>query len=97
MIIWVASYPKSGNTWVRTFLTSLLYSEDGVNDFSQLKKITQFPDRNYFKKFVTDYEDIKQIYEAFFIFAIVAYPSEPSLTILSKAINAASISCSLAN
>lgn len=62
MIIWVASYPKSGNTWVRTFLTSLLYSKDGINDFSQLKKITQFPDRNYFKKFVTDYEDIKQIY-----------------------------------
>ena len=62
MIIWVASYPKSGNTWVRTFLSSLLYSEDGINDFSQLKKITQFPDRNYFKKFVTDYEDIKQIY-----------------------------------
>ena len=24
-IIWLASYPKSGNTWVRAFLTSLLF------------------------------------------------------------------------
>ena len=62
MIIWIASYPKSGNTWVRTFLSSLLYNQNGINVFSQLKKITQFPDRNYFKNFVNNYEDIKQIY-----------------------------------
>ena len=33
MIIWIASYPKSGNTWVRSFLTTLLYSEYGENNF----------------------------------------------------------------
>ena len=29
MIIWLASYPKSGNTWIRSFIISLL-SENGV-------------------------------------------------------------------
>ena len=27
MIIWLASYPKSGNTWVRSILTSLFFSK----------------------------------------------------------------------
>ncbi len=27
MIIWLASYPKSGNTWVRFFLANILYSK----------------------------------------------------------------------
>ena len=33
MIIWLASYPKSGNTWIRIFLTSILYSETGDQMF----------------------------------------------------------------
>ena len=33
MIIWIASYPKSGNTWVRSIITSLLYSDDGIFNF----------------------------------------------------------------
>ena len=31
MIFWLASYPKSGNTWVRTFLSTLIYSENNIN------------------------------------------------------------------
>ena len=27
MIIWLASYPKSGNTWVRQFLAYLIYEK----------------------------------------------------------------------
>ena len=27
MIVWLASYPKSGNTWVRLFLNSLINDE----------------------------------------------------------------------
>ena len=34
MIIWLASYPKSGNTWVRSFLTNLLYSNDESIDLN---------------------------------------------------------------
>ena len=29
MIIWIASYPKSGNTWIRSLLSAYLFSEDG--------------------------------------------------------------------
>ena len=25
MIIWLASYPKSGNTWIRAFISFLLF------------------------------------------------------------------------
>ena len=63
MIIWLASYPKSGNTWLRSFLTSLLYSADGINDFSNLKKIDQFPNEPFFKNFVNNTQDIEEIYK----------------------------------
>ena len=43
MIVWIASYPKSGNTYLRSFLASYYYSEDGNFNFDQLLKIHQFP------------------------------------------------------
>ena len=46
MIIWIASYPKSGNTWIRSLLSSYFYSKDGVFDFNLLKKIEQFSSKN---------------------------------------------------
>ncbi len=55
MIIWCASYPKSGNTWVRAIISSLLYSKDGVFNFNLLKEISQFPRRTFFKDFTNDY------------------------------------------
>ena len=61
MIIWLASYPKSGNTWVRSFLSTLLYSKEGENDFSNLNQIRQFPDRVYFKNYVNDFYDVYEI------------------------------------
>ena len=33
MIIWVASYPKSGNTWIRSLLSSYLFSSNGEFNF----------------------------------------------------------------
>ena len=54
MIIWIASYPKSGNTWVRSLLSAYLYSNDGIFNFDLLKKINQFPSKQYFKKFLKD-------------------------------------------
>ena len=62
MIIWLASYPKSGNTWIRAFISSLLFSKDGINDFSNLSKIRQFPNRDLFKSFVKNFQDPKEIY-----------------------------------
>ena len=43
MIIWLASYPKSGNTWVRIFLSYMLSSEKTMN--INRTKIYQFPGR----------------------------------------------------
>ena len=54
MIVWLASYPKSGNTWVRSLIASLLYSEDGIFNFKLLEQILQFPDKRYFLKFTQD-------------------------------------------
>ena len=46
MIIWLSSYPKSGNTWVRLFLDNLLSpnKEFNIND----NVIGQFPLRSHF-------------------------------------------------
>ena len=54
MIFWIASYPKSGNTWLRALLSSYFYSEDGVFNQNLLKNIAQFPERRYFSEF--DYD-----------------------------------------
>ena len=61
MIIWIASYPKSGNTWIRSFLTTLLYSHNGKNDFKNLNKIRQFPAKSQFTKIINNYENINEI------------------------------------
>ena len=52
MIIWISSYPKSGNTWVRAFLSTYLNSTDGKFNFSLLDKIGEFPDHNILNKFM---------------------------------------------
>ena len=57
MIFWIASYPKSGNTWLRALLSAYFYSHNGEYDEKLLKKIDQFPTRKYF----TDFEYDKKI------------------------------------
>ena len=63
MIIWIASYPKSGNTWVRSLLSAYLYTEDGIFNFNLLKKILKFPSKKYLKFFTKDFSNIKKISE----------------------------------
>ena len=63
MIIWLASYPKSGNTWIRSFLTSLLFSKDGESDLSKIKQISQYPLREHFRSLVNNIDDINQLSE----------------------------------
>ncbi len=50
MIIWIASYPKSGNTWVRSIISSYFFSNIGNFDFSLLKNISLYPGPKYFNK-----------------------------------------------
>jgi len=54
MIFWIASYPKSGNTWLRALLSSYFYSENGVFNQNLLKNIAQFPEKRYFGEFNYD-------------------------------------------
>ena len=51
MIIWLASYPKSGNTWLRAFIASYLYLDikNQSFNFNLLKKIERFPHPKQFE------------------------------------------------
>ena len=42
MIIWIASYPKSGNTWVRALLSYYFFSKEERFNFDILKHIPNF-------------------------------------------------------
>ena len=61
MIIWLASFPKSGNTWVRSIVSSLIYSDDGIFNFNLIKKISQFPSVPHFTDFTNAFNDINEI------------------------------------
>jgi hypothetical protein len=41
-IVWLASYPKSGNTWTRTFLHNLLGQLDGDDTEHDINEINEF-------------------------------------------------------
>ena len=51
MIIWIASYPKSGNTWLRSLVSAYYFSRDGSFDQDNLKLIDQFPSQKYLKDY----------------------------------------------
>ena len=54
MIFWIASYPKSGNTWLRALISSYYYSHDGIYTEENIKKIGQFPEKRHFTSFKYD-------------------------------------------
>ena len=51
MIIWLASYPKSGNTWLRFFIISLLLKDNNEVGLKHLEGIKQFPTNYHYKNF----------------------------------------------
>jgi hypothetical protein len=57
MIIWIASYPKSGNTYIRSFLSAYYFSQKGKFEFDQLLNIFQFPGTKFSKKDCFSFED----------------------------------------
>ena len=61
MIIWIASYPKSGNTLVRAILSSLIYSENGNFNFNLLNKIDQYPQKKHFDGLTNKYGDLIEL------------------------------------
>ena len=63
MIIWLASYPKSGNTLLRSILATYFFSEDGNFNFNHLYKISQFPNVNSFLRLGLDVSNENKIFE----------------------------------
>ena len=61
MIIWLASYPKSGNTLVRSMLAAYFFSNDGVYNFDLIRNIKQFPQNYLFEKLGINIQDEKEV------------------------------------
>ena len=65
MIIWLASYPKSGNTLLRSIFASYFYSTSGEVKFEDLYKIQQFPEIQHFTDLKIDISNEKIVFENF--------------------------------
>ena len=61
MFIWLASYPKSGNTLVRSMLAAYFFSENGIYEFDQIKNIKQFPNITLFENLGINIKNEKEI------------------------------------
>jgi len=66
-IVWISSYPKSGNTFLRAMLSAFFYSKDGTFEQDYLKNISEFPrdffdfkSKNNFLNEVKEYEKIQK-------------------------------------
>ena len=63
MIIWLASYPKSGNTFLRSLIASYFFTKDGNFNFNSLSFIGQFPDVELFKEAGIELKHDKEIFK----------------------------------
>lgn len=61
MIIWLSSYPKSGNTWVRAFIISLISENIKENLLQNMNAIRSYPVIDDFKNILNDFKDFKKI------------------------------------
>jgi len=56
MIIWISSYPKSGNTWLRSLISNYFFSKDGNFSFELIKQIDSFPSSKFFRNYEDKFE-----------------------------------------
>ena len=63
MIVWLASYPQSGSNFVRSLLTSYIFTKDGTFDFDLLKNIDLFPNNSLFKQLGVNINNEDEMYE----------------------------------
>ena len=62
MIIWLASYPQSGNNFVRSLLSSYIFSQDGIFDTNLLENIDLFPNNSLFKQLGVNINNEDEMY-----------------------------------
>ena len=55
-IIWIPSYPKSGNTLIRIIISSLFFSKDGLTDLknNKIDQLEKVDNLNFIKKINND-------------------------------------------
>jgi hypothetical protein len=54
-IVWVASYPKSGNTWIRAFLHNLIFRTEESYDINQINLLSVGDSaRGWFEEFLNE-------------------------------------------
>ena len=87
MIVWLASYPKSGNTWMRALLSCYLFEEHhkkGMDVFSKMRLIQSFPVKRAFNGIVDEEILKKNKFQAFkyFIKAQEKINKDPKLHII---------------
>ena len=63
MFVWLTSYPKSGNTLVRSLLASYFFSKDGICNFDLIKNIKQFPNIALFERLGVDIKNQKEVFK----------------------------------
>lgn len=61
MFIWLASYPKSGNTLLRSMISAYFFTQDGNFNFKTLNNINQFPDFKLFENYGINTSDHMEI------------------------------------
>lgn len=61
MIVWLASYPKSGNTLVRSMLASYFFSKEGLYNFDLISNIKQFPNISLFEDLGINIRDEEEV------------------------------------
>lgn len=61
MIIWLSSYPKSGNTLLRSMISAYFFTQDGNFNFKTLNNINQFPDFKLFENYGINTSDHMEI------------------------------------
>ena len=61
MIIWLASYPKSGNTLVRSMLASLLFTQNGKFNINDLQYISNYPEGYHFEGLTNKLNSIDEL------------------------------------
>ena len=58
-IIWLASYPKSGNTWLRYLISNYFFNFERKFNFKIAKAIIHFPTEDQMKSIVNRSEILK--------------------------------------
>jgi len=63
MIFWIASYPKSGNTWMRSFLSAYFMTDNGDFNIKKLDNIPTYPQQAFFNDEIIQEGEVYKFWE----------------------------------